>query len=118
MRAIKEGMPILKTWGGILAPERERGMARAMTDLASHDLIEADASVHLILCHRGSAQHVAGLHAMDHSIVRLLVPESAKEDELVAPWLERFQAGAELHRVTLAFRPPVLRMKSHPCEGD
>jgi hypothetical protein len=65
-------------------------VARAITDLTGHDLIETDAGVDFVLRHRGTAQHVAGLHAVDDPIVRLLVPESAEEDEAIAPRVERF----------------------------
>jgi hypothetical protein len=93
-------------------------MAGAVSDVTRHDLVETDARADFIFCHGCATEHVAGLHAVDDSVVGLFVPESAEEDKTVSPRGQRFEAGTEFHGGALAFRPPVLRVKPHSGEGD
>ena len=111
-------MSVLKARDRVFTAQNERGDPRAVTDLARHDLVEADAGVHLGLGHGCSTQHVASLHAVDDPVVGLFVPEAPDEHHLFAPRGQRLEARTEFHRRALAFGPPVFRVESHAGECD
>ncbi len=117
VRTVEQGVPVLKAGNRVLATQHKRGNPCAVADLACHDLVEANARVHLVLRHGGAAEHVPGLHAVDDPVVGLFVPEASEEDHPFAPRIERLEAGTQFHGRAFAFGPPVLGMKTHPGKG-
>ncbi len=116
--AVEQGMSVLQARDGVFTAQNERGDPRAVTDLPRHDLIEADAGMHLGLGHGCSTEHVARLHAVDHSVVSLFIPKATDEHHFFAPRVKRLEAWAELHCGALAFGPPVFRVEAHAGKCD
>ena len=89
VRAVEQRVPVLETGHRFLATEHQRRQSRAVADLPRHHLVKADPRVDLVLRHGRAAEHVPRLHAVDDPVIRLLVPEAAKEDQALLPGLQR-----------------------------
>lgn len=111
-------MAVLQSRQGVLAAENKRRNFRAVSDTLCHKLVEANSRANLGLGHGGSAEHVPRLHAVDDTIVSLLVPEATEKDHSFLPGLQRRQAWTEFHVGSSSLGPPMLGMETHAGERN
>ena len=118
MRAVEHRVVLVHRRVRLLAGQHEARHLCAASVGLREQLIEARARADLATARDGSAgEDVARLRTVDVSFPRLRVEQPAHKEHPLAEIFQRLQHAAQLQRLTLALRPPFLRLEAVTRKG-